>query len=341
VTRALCELVEVTKNIFAERFTCGGSTGAQAAAVAERARKWVIYYYQPLCGPSYTTKPHRLAVHLLDEVRLRANLFDGNTGHNKKLYTALKAVYKGTNKKRDQLFELVLENQQVAACLLEEEERPVTADPDAALANSGRRSRPLRFSRRCTAAQLARKRKMPGLCTVLVVEGSETLYYWDSVYCGRPSAPRRGRVANTIRAAPSIHGAPWYDWLQYTGPGGTHYYGQAAPFVLSRAGRRKRLVVRRAEEAPPHEGCVLTDYGCQRLRLAVPSNGDAARLDVLAVNNIVGWVAVEHDWEGLCERHGFLVMPDEVPSTAVEQRADRFFANTFAVSYAEADTHDE
>mgnify|MGYP000170559481 CR=1 FL=1 len=295
VTRAVCELVAVTKNIFAERCTGGGITGSQAAAVAERARKWVIDYYQPLLGPSHTTKLHRLAVHLLDEFRLRANLFDGNTGYNEKLHKAVKAAYKATNKRRDQFVEQLLVNQQVAAYLLEEEERPVTADPDATLANAGRRSRPLRFSRRCTAAQLARNRKIPGLCAVLEVEGSETLYYCDSVYYGNPSAPRRGRVANTIRAAPSFHGAPWYDWLQYTGPGGTQYYGQAALVVQSRAGRRKRLVVRRAEEAPPHEGCVLTDYGCQRLRWAVPSNGDAARLDVVDVNDIVGWVAVEHD----------------------------------------------
>ena len=104
-------------------------------------------------------------------------------------------------------------NQQVAACLLEEEERPVIAGPDATFANAGRRSRPLQFSRRCTAAQLARNRKIPGLCAVLEVEGSETLYYCDSVYYGNPSAPSRGRVANIIRAAPSLHGAPWYDWL--------------------------------------------------------------------------------------------------------------------------------
>ena len=69
----------------------------------------------------------------------------------------------------------------MAAYLLEEEERPVTADPDATLANAGRRSRPLWLSRRCTAAQLARNRKIPGLCAVLEVEGSETLYYCDSV----------------------------------------------------------------------------------------------------------------------------------------------------------------
>jgi len=97
VTRAVCELVAVTKNIFAERCTGGGITGSQAAAVPERARKWVIDYYQPLLGPSHTTKLDRLAVHFLDEFRLRANLFDGNTGYNEKLHKAAKAAHKATN----------------------------------------------------------------------------------------------------------------------------------------------------------------------------------------------------------------------------------------------------
>jgi len=60
------------------------------------------------------------------------------------------------------------------------------------------------------------------------------------------------------------------------------------------------------------------------MRWAVPSNGDAARMDVVHVHDIVGWVAVEHDWEDLCEPHGMLVMPEEVPYTAVELREALF-----------------
>jgi len=252
VTRALCELVAATKNIFAERCTGGRSTSAQAAAVDETARKWVIDYYRPLLGPSHATKLDCLALNLLDQFRLRANLFAGNTSFNEKLHKALKAAYKVTTKRREQIVEQLLVNQQVSTCLLEEEELPVTADPDGTLANAGRRSQPLRFPRRLTAAQLARNRKIPGLCTVLEVEGCETLYCCDAGYYGNPPPPQRGRVANTIRAAPSFRGAPLYDWIQDTGPGGTQHYGQAALVVQSKAGRRKRLVVQREEEAPPH-----------------------------------------------------------------------------------------
>jgi len=294
-----------------------------------------------ILAPSHTTKLHRLAMHLLDEFRPRGNLFDGNIGYNEDLHKAVKVAYKATYGRRDQFIEQLLVNQQVAAFLLEEEECPVAAGSNATSANAGYRSRPLRLSRRCTVAQLARKRKFPGLCTVLEVEDRVSLFYCDSLYYGNASAPRIGRVASTTRAAESFHGASWYEWLQYRGPDGTKYYRQAALVVQSRARRQKRLVVRHADEAPPREGCVLTDYGCQPLRWAIPSSGNAARLDVVEVNDIVGWVAVEHELEDLCERHGLLVMPNQVPSTVAELRAARLFVNAFAVSDVAAGTEDE
>jgi len=59
------------------------------------------------------------------------------------------------------------------------------------------------------------------------------------------------------------------------------------------------------------------------------------------VTSIVGWVAMKHDWADLCERHGLLVMPNEVPSTAVELRTARFFVNAFLFSDVEADNDEE
>jgi len=336
--------VAVTNEIFAERCIGGGITGAEEVEVAERAQQWVVAFYQPLLGPSHTTKLHRLAAHLLDEFRLRGNLYDGNTGFNEKQHKAIKLAYKATNKRRDQFVEQLLVNQQVVALLLDEEERQAaaaTAAEATSSASTGRRRRPLHFPARSTARQLECQRNLPGLCTLLQVEASTTLFHCDSIYYGSPSAPRRGRVARTIRAAPSFHGSPWYEWLQYHGTDGTKHYGQAALVVQSWTSRRARMVVRRAGEAPPREGCVLTDYECQRLRWVVPPDGNAVHLDVVEVTSIVGWVAVEHDWEDVCGRHGLLVMPSEVPSTAAELRAARFFVNAFLVGDGEADSDEE
>jgi len=66
--------VAVTNEIFSERCIGGSITGAEAVKVAERAQQWVFAFYQPLLGPSHTTKLHRLSAHRLDEFRLRGNL---------------------------------------------------------------------------------------------------------------------------------------------------------------------------------------------------------------------------------------------------------------------------
>lgn len=98
----------------------------------------------------------------------------------------------------------------------------------------------------------------------------------------------------------------------------------------NRAGTWHRLVVRRAEKAASDLNCVLTKDRCERLRYDVASGGDAASLDVLRAQDIVGWLAVENDWEDLSERQGVAVMPDAVPDTAGELRETRFFVNAFA-----------
>jgi len=253
VTQAVCELVAVTKNIFAERCTGGGITGSQAAAVAKRARKWVIDYYQLLLGLSHTAKLHCLAVHLLDEFRLRAHLLDGNTGYNEKMHKAVKAAYKATNRRREQFVEQLLVNQQVSACLLEEKERPATADPDAALANAGRRSRPFRFFRRCTAAQLARNRKF--LDSVLSWRWRAVRPFTTVTPCTTVIRPPRGVVGwptpfGRHRASMGLRGMNSFSTLGRVAPSLTgKLHSLCSPGVVhgsdwSDGGQRKRHLIR-------------------------------------------------------------------------------------------------
>jgi len=67
-----------------------------------KAHKWVVDHYQPVLGRSQTTKLHSMAAHLLDEFRLRGNLYDGNTAYNETLHKAVKKAYNLTNHRRDQ-----------------------------------------------------------------------------------------------------------------------------------------------------------------------------------------------------------------------------------------------
>jgi len=67
----MCELVQTTNMLFAEGCTGGGITLEDAEELTQKAYKLVVEHYQPVLGPSHTTKLHRFAGHLLDEFRLR------------------------------------------------------------------------------------------------------------------------------------------------------------------------------------------------------------------------------------------------------------------------------
>jgi len=87
-------------------------------------------------------------------------------------------------------------------------------------------------------------------------------------------------------------------------------------------------VVRRAKSAVARPECVLTEHGCERLQGDVDVDGTVC-LGVIMVEDVVGWLIVEHDWDDHCERHGVFVMPTDVPRTERELRATRFFVNAF------------
>jgi len=79
---------------------------------------------------------------------------------------------------------------------------------------------------------------------------------------------------------------PWFDLLLYRGPKGDQRVGQAALVFHSRAGAWERLVVRQAESTASRHGCVLTNYGCQRLQWVVSDDQDAASMDVLKTKDV-------------------------------------------------------
>jgi len=349
LTLAICELVHVTNELFSARCTGGGISLAEAEVLTTKAHKCVVDHYKPILGPSHTTELHSMAAHLLDEFQLQGNLYDGNTAYNETLHKAVKKSYNLTNHRRDQFIEQLILVEQVSRILHDNgADKPASAlssdassdpeyDSESSDARQRRRRRRRRrggarrrqYAKQYTIAHLAHIHGLPGLGTELGVSDSTTLRCAKSLYYGDPARPRRGRMSHTVRAAQSFHGAPWFDWVRYRGPGGELRVGQAALVTQARSGAWVRLVVRRAESTPATKGCVLTKYGCERLQWSVPADGNAARLDAVEAKDIVRWLSVEYDWEDLCERHGATVMPDKVPKTTAELRAARFFVIAF------------
>jgi len=344
---AICELVVVANALFSAQCTDqgGGIMYSEAVVLAKKAHACVIEVFQPVLGPAHTTKLHRMSAHLLDEFRLRGNVGDDNSAYNEALHRAVKAAYKLTNKRRDQFVKQLVLSEQVYTLLHDGEENNADAEEEGPGTDTGdydsvgtRRSRPQRrqrrrrrYAKKYSLAELARSHSIPGLAAALCPPESTLLCRSGNLYYGDASQPRRGRAQHTIRAAPVFHGSPWFDWLRYRRPDGANRVGQAALVVTTRARGWERLVVRRAEKVTARPGCVLTKYGCERLQWDIGAEGDAVRLDVLTTADIVSWIAVEYDWEDLSERHGVTVMPDDVPNTAEERRASRFFVNAFVV----------
>jgi len=118
-------------------------------------------------------------------------------------------------RRTNQFVEQLLVNQQVVNVLERGGHHAAEVDPVPASSVRPCRYRPLRYTSRSTAGQLARKRKLPGLCPALQIEESSTLLYSDSLSYGNLSSSRRWWAVNTAPAAAGFHGAPWYDWVQY------------------------------------------------------------------------------------------------------------------------------
>lgn len=275
----ICELVALTNLLFAARRADGGITLREAAVLGKNAHEWVVNAFQPVLGPSHTTKLHRLSAHLLDEFRLRGNLSDGNSALNESLHKAVKAAYKGTNKKRGQLIEQLIMNEQVHLQLAEED-RDASDRSEKSGSGGDESSAPVqrtrhahgrlrrlrrRYSRKQSGSRTAANRNISGLADALGCDGDALLFPRSSIYFGNASLGRT-RAHYTIRESPNFHGSPWFDRLRYRGEDGEVLVGQAALAVSNRTGSWERLVVRRAKAAPAQPDCVLTQYGCERLQ---------------------------------------------------------------------------
>ena len=121
LTLAICELVHVTNELFSARCISGGITLAEAEVLTTKAHKCVVDHYQPVLGPAHTTNLHRIAAHLLDEFRLRGNLYDGNTAYNEVLHKAEKKAYNSTNHRRDKFIEQLILVEQVTRILSDDD----------------------------------------------------------------------------------------------------------------------------------------------------------------------------------------------------------------------------
>jgi len=143
---------------------------------------------------------------------------------------------------------------------------------------------------------------------------------------------RTERLDQHIRAAPDLYRKPWYDHIVYRDAAfpGEPQVGLVRLIVRAVGGtRRDAIIVQRMRTAEPRNGCVLSSFGCRRLKWAV---NDKTGFPGLAIVNLIDVERLEHvvpDFEDLCERHGLQGTPTTIPDTPRERLLQRYFTNIF------------
>lgn len=217
----------------------------------------------------------------------------------------------------------------------EEDERPAKR-ARAAPHDAGRRrrSRVRLRGRRSQVAHLVaedggRLRQLPDL---LGVSKHQHLLVANSQKFEAVLSWRTARLQQHIRAARDLYRKTWYDFIVYHDAAypGEAQVGLARLIVRAVDGRRyDSIIVQRMQAAEPRKGCVLSDFGCRRLKWAInnttgfPDLADVKLVDVERLEHVVP------DFEDLCERHGLRGTPSTIPDTPRERLLQRYFTSIF------------
>jgi len=79
ITRAMCGLAALVRDLFALKCVGGGVNGGRSRQLTARLTTWMHRDFQGLFGPLHTSKLHRLLAHVFEELRLRGSLLAGDT----------------------------------------------------------------------------------------------------------------------------------------------------------------------------------------------------------------------------------------------------------------------
>ena len=319
----------------------------QMRALADEARVFIIDYVDILFGPAHTTKAHRLANHLLAALLANGNMWEGDTSENEALHGPCKRMYARTNKRGPTIVLQMMRAAETQAEVLRELREQETEGAggnhgisdlleevvdagDVAAASDSLLSRSHRGRRTC----LADVERVPGLCRVgallgrgprcsLVVSTSCTFnctFEWGAA-----------SVVQTACASNSYLGKPRYDHVWYTNSSGQMRLGWLRLVVRVLGGVVDDFaVVWCMEEVPSMPQCSLTRSGCKRVAWCFESTD--AEWPALARVPLSSILRVEHvvpDFRDLGDQHGLRAVPSNIPDTADERHAARFFTNAF------------
>jgi len=320
-------------------------TEKQMRDLADEAQNFIIEYVDVLFGSAHTTKAHRLANHLLAALLGNGNLWEGDTSENERLHGPCKKMYGRTNKRGPTVVLQMMRASETQCEVLrelreledEEEEGglydllenldgsdDVETVPDATLSQSHRGLRMMigQAAERPGMAALGALLQRHAECSLVV---SSSFTFFCSFEWGSSS------VVQTACAAESYLGKPRYDYVWYTDEDGRRKLGWLRLIVRMLGGAVDNFVVVRClEDYAALPLCSLTRSGCKRMawRFAHP-NDDWPEIERVPLTKVLRIEHVVADFQDLSDRHGLRAMPSNIPDTAAERRAQRFFTNHF------------
>lgn len=324
-------------------------TRKDAVYMAELAKN-LVKSIQVLLGPVHTTKLHRLADHLLQELLNRGNLWEGDTSTNESQHGSVKHMFRRSNKggatlmlqmlRAEETQRDVLKSYERAERLAEREAEQAAARDFAAqddrepTEEQEARAELLRKNKRgvpVSIASVAEGAGLSGLAAALRVPVDASAVITNTIVLRAVFEWNAKGTAQHVRGADNFRGAPWYSFIRYrAGHGSTRWGMVRAAFRAVACVRRPCFVVQCMRRYPARPGCVLSVFGCIRLAWDYDAaDSEWPRLEAVEASNFLRLEQVHVDWQDMTERHGLFATPTSIPTSATERRATRFFTNAF------------
>lgn len=350
VLRMFCEAAKLNGLLFGDNIADPEMmSDTQASEMADLARE-LVDSIQVLLGPVHTTKLHRLAHHLLMEIAIRGNLWEGDTSVNESRHATFKRMFRRSTKSGPTLMLQMLradetQDEVFATFNRAEREAERQAEADVAYDMAAQIDPPadadrdaldelLALDRRGIPASLAAisgRAGMEDLTAVLRVPAASDAVMANTLVIRAVFAWGSIGVRQHVRGADNFRGAPWYSHIRYRSPLGETRWGMVRLVLRAVAGvRRPVVVVQRYRRIAPRKNCVLSEFGCVRLAWDFASpDSEWPRLEAVEAVDILRLDQIHVDWQDLCARKGIFATPTTMSSSVEERRNVRFFVNVF------------
>jgi len=317
-------------------------------ALERAATSLAVDYVQTIYGDIHTTKLHRLARHLGDELRNRGNLWEGDTSVNEHLHGACKRMYRRSNKRGPGVaLQMMRCEETQSQVLLELSEIDATEPSERKVEGATSDDEDMRTRRELmttegvsvtgrgrTAAvgDLALLWGLAGLTELLSLRQDDKVSFHKTARIVARLECGYQRQMQFVRATENFMKKPWFSFVKYyTGNGQEEGWGRARLILRAVAMQRTCCaIIQRMRIVPARTNCVLSKFNCVRLAWAFdrPSDGWPA-LDVVDVTKILRLEDVQPDWYHLGDKYGLDAMPEKLEKTAAGRHDARFFTNAF------------